>query len=705
MRWDGLSGDGDEQGELLAPGSIPGLVRSVTTPEFAGMTFHEVRARSVLNAVPAGSAMPFRWTVNPYRGCSHACVYCLVGDTLVLMADGSQRPLADLRPGDVVVGTEQRGTYRHYVTTEVLAHWSTVKPAHRVRLQDGTELVASGEHRFLTRRGWKHVTDVHRGQRPHLTTNDELLGFGRTGAPPTRDADYRRGYLTGMVRGDAHLESYHYSRAGRQNGGQHRFRLALADVEALDRTQEYLGEVGVPTARFDFSPASPTRRAMTAIRTSRAAAVQRIRELTGWPPAPCPSWRRGFLAGIFDAEGGRSQHVLRITNADDAVLQQTVDALTSFGFDTVLDDRGLADRVRNVRLRGGLREHLRFVHLVDPAIRRKCGVDGIALKSDAALRVTSVEALGVELPMYDITTGTGDFIANGVVSHNCYARGSHAWLDLDTGAGFDQEIVVKVNAAERLAAEVARRGWAREHVALGTNTDPYQRAEGRYRLMPGIIEALRGSGTPFSVLTKGTLLRRDLPLLAAASVDVPVGLGVSVAVWDEALHRAVEPGAPSPRARLDLVRAVRDAGLPCGVFMAPVLPGLTDSAEHLDAALAALADAGATGVTVLPLHLRPGAREWWLAWLARERPDLLPLYRELYGRGAYVPRAYRDALAARVTPLLERHGLAGRRGGEQRGVRPDEGDFPTGSLPDGTAARPRRAPAPAEEAAVQLSLL
>ena len=287
----------------------------------------------------------------------------------------------------------------------------------------------------------------------------------------------------------------------------------------------------------------------------------------------------------------------------------------------------------------------------------------------------------------------------------CYARGSHAWLDLDTGAGFDQEIVVKVNAAERVAAEVSRPAWGREHVALGTNTDPYQRAEGRYRLMPGIIEALRGSGTPFSVLTKGTLLRRDLPLLTAAARDVPVGLGVSVAVWDEALHRAIEPGAPSPRARLDLVSAVREAGLPCGVFMAPVLPGLTDSAEQLDVALAALADAGATGVTVLPLHLRPGAREWWLTWLARERPDLLPLYRELYGRGAYVPRAYRDALAARVTPLLERHGLTGRRGGEQRGVRPDEGDFPLGSLPDGTAPRARPASAPVDGGTVQLSLL
>ena len=167
----------------------------------------------------------------------------------------------------------------------------------------------------------------------------------------------------------------------------------------------------------------------------------------------------------------------------------------------------------------------------------------------------------------------------------CYARGTHSWLELDTGTGFDREIVVKVNVAEVLAREVVRPTWTREHVALGTNTDPYQRAEGRYALMPGIIKALAGSGTPFSILTKGTLLRRDLPLLRDAAADVPIGLGVSLAIHDDDLHAALEPGTPDPRARLALVRAMRDAGLPCGVMLAPVLPWLTDTEEHLDKAL------------------------------------------------------------------------------------------------------------------------
>jgi DNA repair photolyase len=270
----------------------------------------------------------------------------------------------------------------------------------------------------------------------------------------------------------------------------------------------------------------------------------------------------------------------------------------------------------------------------------------------------------------------------------CYARSTHEWLDLDSGADFDQQIVVKTNLVDVLGRELARPSWKREHVALGTNTDPYQRAEGRYRLMPGVIDALARSGTPFSILTKGTLARRDVPRLAAASRDVPIGMGVSMAIWDDELHAALEPGVPTPRARLDLVRAITDAGLPCGVFLAPVLPGLTDQLEHLDAAIGAIAEAGATGVTVVPLHLRPGAREWFTTWLHREHPGLVGRYEQLYGRGAYVPAEYRRWLAGRVAPLLAAHGLAGESGGEARGIDGSLGlpgdsaaSFPAGSLP------------------------
>src|SRR3954469_23444841 len=672
MRWDAQRLDVDDPTTLPGMPSIRGLLRSVQVPEFPGLTFHEVRSKSALNHVPGESAMPFPWTINPYRGCAHACLYCLAGDTQVLMADGSQRCLAELRVGDRIVGTEKGGTYRHYVTTELLAHWSTVKPAYRVELADGTELVASGDHRFLTGRGWKHVTGAMGGpgQRPYLTTNDELRGFGRTINSIAACADYRRGYLTGMVRGDANLKVYRYQRAGRVHGDVHRFRLALADVEGLQRTHDYLAQEGVATDWFDFMPATDTRRAMTAIRTSSAASVARIQALVEWPAQPSAAWQRGFLAGIFDAEGSRSQGVLRISNTDGGILTRTLDALNRFGFDVAREDRGLANGIMSLRVRGGLREHLRFVHLVDPAIRRKCSVEGTAVNSDADLRVVSIQPLGLEIPMYDITTGTGDFIANGVISHNCFARRTHEWLELDSGHDFDSQIVVKTNLVDVLCKELARPSWKREHVALGTNTDPYQRAEGRYKLMPGVIGALTDSGTPFSILTKGTLLRRDIPLLTESAQRVPVGLGVSMAIWDDDLHSALEPGVPTPRARLDLVRAITDAGLPCGVFLAPVLPGLTDGVAELDAALAAIASAGATGVTVIPLHLRPGAREWFMAWLSRAHPELVPRYEGLYARRAYVPAEYRTWLARRVAPLLAAHGLDRQNGGAARTIRP-----------------------------------
>jgi DNA repair photolyase len=261
----------------------------------------------------------------------------------------------------------------------------------------------------------------------------------------------------------------------------------------------------------------------------------------------------------------------------------------------------------------------------------------------------------------------------------CFARGTHAWLELDTGRDFDSEIVVKVNAVEVLTRELARPSWKGERVALGTNTDPYQRAEGRYRLMPGVIRALASSGTPLSILTKGSIVRKDLPLLSAVSQDVEVGMGVSLAVWDHALHATLEPGTPSPEARLATVRAIREAGLPCTVMLAPVLPWLTDGEEDLDAAIAKVANAGATAVTVLPLHLRPGAREWFMAWLERERPSLVAPYERLYGRRSYVPATYNNWLRERVQRLLRRHGLDRTTTANVRAAASDSGARPVGT--------------------------
>jgi DNA repair photolyase len=241
----------------------------------------------------------------------------------------------------------------------------------------------------------------------------------------------------------------------------------------------------------------------------------------------------------------------------------------------------------------------------------------------------------------------------------CFARPTHEYLDLNCGNDFDTQIIVKTNIADVLRRELHRKSWCRETVALGTNTDPYQRAEGRYALMPGIIGALVGSGTPLSILTKGTLLRRDLALIADAAAQVPVSLAVSLAVADPELHKEVEPGTPSPQARLGLITAIRDAGLDCHVMVAPVLPHLTDSVEHLDGLLGQIAAAGASGATVFGLHLRGSTRGWFMSWLARTHPQLVGKYRELYRSGAYLPPLYRDELRARAAPLIAKYGLTG----------------------------------------------
>lgn len=243
----------------------------------------------------------------------------------------------------------------------------------------------------------------------------------------------------------------------------------------------------------------------------------------------------------------------------------------------------------------------------------------------------------------------------------CFARPSHEYLELNCGNDFDTQIVVKTNVVDVLRRELHRKSWRRDTVALGTNTDPYQRAEGRYALMPGIIGALADSATPLSILTKGTLLRRDLPLIADAAARVPVRVAVSLAVGDPELHRDVEPGTPSPQARLALITAIRDAGLDCHVMVAPVLPHLTDSVEQLDDLLGQIAAAGATGATVMGLHLRGSTRGWFMSWLARAYPDLVARYRELYRRGAYLPPHYRDELRVRAAPLLAKYRLGGDR--------------------------------------------
>jgi DNA repair photolyase len=441
------------------------VMRHFDAPEAVSTNFYEVRAKSILNRVPEASRMPFRWTINPYRGCTHACAYCLRGDTRVLLANGREAAIRDVEAGDRIVGTEVVGTYRRLVETEVLDTWSSIKPAYRVTLEDGTELVASGDHRFLTSRGWKHVigTDQGSGRRPHLTVGAKMIGLGGSAA------------------------------------------------------------------------------------TLRATAREDPGQLT-----------------------------------------------------------------------------------------------------QSALEVEAILALGHDEPMYDITTGTGDFIANGIVSHNCFARPTHTYLDFNAGRDFEREIVVKVNAPERLRVELARPSWKREHIALGTNTDPYQWVEGRYKLMRGIWEAMIEARNPGSVLTKSPLLLRDLDLMKELASRADFSAALSVPTLDEKAWRATEPHTPNPKARLEAVAELTRAGIRTGILIAPLMPGINDSPEQVARILEMASEAGAEYVSGIALHLRGEVREVFMDWLAENRSDLVDRYRELYRRGAYAPTAERRRLARLV---------------------------------------------------------
>ena len=426
----------------------PARPRTTVTPE---------KAKSLIQRNESPD-VPFNFSINPYRGCEHGCIYCMAGDTPILMGDGRTRPLAELRVGDVVYGTARQGWYRRYVKTRVLAHWRTIKPAYRIILQDGTRLVAGGDHRFLTERGWKFVSERHAcdgGRRPHLTTGDKLMGTGAFASPPAKNEDYRR-------------------------------------------------------------------------------------------------------------------------------------------------------------------EHLRFFHTVDPAITRKLEIVGQALKSSVRSGVSSIESLGGAQVLYDITTETGDFIANGVVSHNCYARPSHAYLELSPGLDFETRLFAKVNATEILREELARPSYRCESITIGANTDPYQPIEREWKITRQVLELLAACEHPCSIITKNALVERDLDLLAPMAQRNLVQVFLSVTTLDHELARRLEPRASAPRRRVEAIGNLAAAGVPVGVMVAPVIPFLTDSG--IEAVLEAAAQAGAKSAGYTLMRLPWELKELFKDWLQHNYP-------------------------------------------------------------------------------------
>ena len=265
----------------------------------------------------------------------------------------------------------------------------------------------------------------------------------------------------------------------------------------------------------------------------------------------------------------------------------------------------------------------------------------------------------------------------------CFARPTHTYLDFDAGRDFEREIVVKVNVPELVRAELAKPSWKGEHVAMGTNTDPYQWVEGRYKLMPGIWEAMRDAANPCSVLTKSPLVLRDLALLKEIGERTQVQANLSIPTLDEKAWRASEPHTPNPRARMEAVAELNRAGIPCGVLVAPLMPGINDSPAQVERILELAAEAGAVSVGGVTLHLRGEVREIFFEWLRAYRPDLVPRYEALYRRGAYAGPEQRKAHQELM----------------RRGPRPRRPRFPLRGIDPAPPERRDPAPGPSEDPA------
>jgi DNA repair photolyase len=325
-----------------------------------------------------------------------------------------------------------------------------------------------------------------------------------------------------------------------------------------------------------------------------------VRALSEWPDEAPLDWCRGFLAGLFDAEGSYDGATLRVTSHDERALLETVRCLGRLGFEGVLE-RG--ERSCAVCLGGGPGEHARFFRATGAVVGGGRAYDGHALRAEASPRVVAVEPLGVDLPMFDVTTGTGDFIADGVVAHNCYARPSHEYLSFGAGTDFDRKIVVKPRAAELLRDAFDDPKWKGENVVFSGVTDCYQPLEASYRLTRGCLEVCAEYRNPCGVISKSALVERDIDVMQELTRVSQFSIMVSVPFWDEARARAIEPFVTTPARRVRAIERLAKAGIRVGVMVAPIIPGLND--EDMPDVLKAAREAGATRAGTVLLRL-PG---------------------------------------------------------------------------------------------------
>lgn len=583
--------------------------------------------------------LSFDRSLNPYKGCEHGCVYCADGDIAVLLADGSTRRLAEIKAGDEIYGTSRTGLYRRYTKARVLDHWETYKPAYRVTLEDGTSMITSADHRFLTTRGWKFVmNDANARPRRHLSPKDRLLGVGSFVASAAIDDDYRRGYLRGMLR--------EYGQATSSTVG-----LASSDSDAVARASGYLRAFGIPS-----------------IRELGSAARETLRSLLSIPSNPSQSFDLGFLAAVFDADGAFGANSLVFAGAHGPQVLMTNRALSRLGFASAIDSANVDGRRReSVRMLGGLREHFRFFQRVGAAIPGKRDFTGATLQSTAPVRVVEIEPLR-DMQLFDITTTTGDFVADGVVHHNCFARPTHAYLGYSPGIDFETKIFSKPDAPERLREELSKKSYHCAPITLGANTDPYQPVERELQISRKLLQVLKEFKHPVSIITKSALVQRDSDILADMAKENLAQVFVSTTTLDKGLARIMEPRAATPDKRIETIATLNKLGIPTHVMTAPMIPFVNDHEMEkiLEAAYAAGARRAGYVLVRLPLELKDLFEEWLERHFPDRKEKVLNTIRQTRGGQLYESTwgvrmtgtgPYAQTIAARFNNACRRYGF------------------------------------------------
>ncbi|MCI0452795.1 MAG: radical SAM protein, partial [Candidatus Latescibacteria bacterium] len=549
----------------------------------------------------------FEASINPYRGCEHGCVYCLVPETPVLHADMSWRPIGSTLVGDELVGFDEYpigGSTRKFRRTMVEAVWWSRKPTRRIVTALG-DVDTTAEHRWLGTYSRWYATE-------RLALR-ELRALPMTPAV-SFDEDYRIGYLGGLTLGDGTMRFEPGWRSDKLGFPSAYWRVAMTDREPLVRAVEYLKSFGIET---HVKPFDADRRASTAMWKVESRSLPKLAVIDAvvHDERDSGSYWRGFVAGFFDAEGHHGKS-LRMSQVDLVVLERVRRYTSRLGFTFRIEYR--PNQASTIRLVGSSSDRVRFLATCRPAIQRKiASIFGV----EPAFSPEPVFAIenGHVQDVVDIQTSTGTFFAAGFASHNCYARPTHEFLGLSAGLDFETKIFVKEKAPELLRAKLMSRSWKPTPLALSGVTDPYQPIERRLKLTRRVLEVLAEFRNPVIVVTKNHLVTRDVDLLAALAEHAAVRVYLSVTTLDAALARTMEPRTSSPERRLEAIATLARAGVPTGVLVAPVVPALTDS--EIPRILEACAAAGARYAGHVVLRLPHGVKEIFEEWLATHYPD------------------------------------------------------------------------------------